>query len=134
MLSAKRLYELPLELRIEIGKKNIETYVRMYLLDPEFRIYANSIVAIKWFIDEFVAIKINNGVSYKLGDIVHYVYNNGSEKWYKNDKPHHGDGPAVIHANGYQEYYIDDKLHREDGPAIIYADGYQEYWINGVRH
>ncbi len=31
-------------------------------------------------------------------------------------------------------YYKDNKLHRIDGPAIIHADGDVSYYIEGVLH
>ena len=32
---------------------------------------------------------------------------------------------------GTKEWYRNDKLHREDGPAIEYVDGTKEWWLNG---
>ena len=54
----------------------------------------------------------------------------GSKIYYKDDKLHREDGPAIVYSDGGMEYYINDIRHREDGPAIIYADGRLEYWIN----
>ena len=58
----------------------------------------------------------------------------GTQHWYKNDKRHRDEGPAVIYADGTQEWYKNGKHHREDGPAVIYFSGRQEWWINGKRH
>jgi hypothetical protein len=32
---------------------------------------------------------------------------------------------------GSQRWYKNDKLHREDGPAVIRPDGTQHWWLNG---
>jgi hypothetical protein len=33
--------------------------------------------------------------------------------------------------NGIEFWYKDDKLHRDDGPAIIDTDGNEEWWKDG---
>jgi len=55
---------------------------------------------------------------------------NGNKYWYKNDKLHRIDGPAVEYLGGTKEWWIEDKLHRVDGPAIEYSSGHKEWWIN----
>jgi antitoxin component YwqK of YwqJK toxin-antitoxin module len=50
--------------------------------------------------------------------------NKKCEKWMKDDKLHHEDGPAILYyfRNGKistEGWQIDDKLHRKDGPAHI---------------
>ena len=66
-----------------------------------------------------------------------------SVHYFKNDKYHRRDGPALIKYNDYKIYqkswYINDKLHREDGPADIkyYNNGKirtEEYYINDKLH
>jgi hypothetical protein len=60
----------------------------------------------------------------------------GIKKYYKNDKLHRVDGPAIEYENGDGSWYIDGLLHREDGPAIdwevsqIYKDNCQ-WWLCG---
>jgi hypothetical protein len=58
----------------------------------------------------------------------------GIKKYYKDDKLHREDGPAVEYVNGTKDWYIDGKLHREDGPAVEWSDGYKEWWLNGTYH
>ena len=42
------------------------------------------------------------------------------------------DGKYIVEcSDGTKKWYKDDKLHRDDGPAIEYANGYKEYWLNG---
>jgi len=57
----------------------------------------------------------------------------GSRQWYRNDKRHREDGPAIEYAGGTRSRWRNDKRHREDGPAIEYADGTSEWWIDGKR-
>jgi hypothetical protein len=152
MLSAERLGELLLELRIEIAKLDMEAYMLMYLWDPEFRSYATSDNAINVFVERFVATKVKNGILYKIGTITHFQQYNGSERWYKshaiqdpllvkygngyeiNGKLHRTDDPAVIYSNGEKNYYNDGNLHRTDGPAVIYPWGGVEYYVDGQCH
>jgi hypothetical protein len=76
----------------------------------------------------------------------------GTKRWYKDDKLHREDGPAVLYPNGNKQYYrngllhrddgpatiedyeykwyIHGKLHREDGPAVIHANGEQDWCLN----
>jgi hypothetical protein len=63
-------------------------------------------------------------------------FDDGNERWYKNDKLHRdGDKPAVIEADGTQRWYQNGNLHRDDDkPAIIWADGTQEWYRNGVQY
>ena len=153
MLSAERLGELPLELRICIANMDMEVYMRMYLWDPEFRSYATSVNAINMFIERFVATNLKNGILYKIGTIIRFQQYNGTERWYVcnslhdhllvksygtrhmiNGKLHRMDGPAVIYSNGEKNYYNNGKLHRMDGPAVIYPWGGEEYYVNGQCH
>ena len=62
------------------------------------------------------------------------VLDDGTRKWYMNDKLHRVDGPAVEWANGTRKWYMNDKLHRVDGPAIEYAIGTKQWYIDGVQY
>ena len=42
----------------------------------------------------------------------------GVKKWYRNDKLHREDGPAIEYEDGSKQWWINGELHREDGPAI----------------
>jgi hypothetical protein len=55
------------------------------------------------------------------------VNQDGSKRWYKDDKLHRVDGPAVELASGSKKWYIDDQFHRTDGPAIEHANG-DKWW------
>jgi hypothetical protein len=57
-------------------------------------------------------------------------YDNGDKEWYKDDKLHREDGPAIELADGGSEWYLNGQLHREDGPAIEYADGNKTWYLN----
>ena len=38
---------------------------------------------------------------------------------------------CVVELSGLKSWYKDDKLHREDGPAVEYAEGSNEWYFNG---
>ena len=59
------------------------------------------------------------------------VDDNGNNFWYRNNKLHREDGPAIEDANGDKHWYLNGKLHREDGPAIEWANGSKEWYLNG---
>ena len=58
-------------------------------------------------------------------------WTNGDREWYQNDKLHRLDGPAVEWTNGDREWYQNDKLHRLDGPAVEFVSGDREWYIEG---
>ena len=62
------------------------------------------------------------------------VDDDGTKRWYLDDKLHREDGPAVEYVNGTKLWYLGDKLHRVDGPAIEYADGRKSWFLNGVEY
>lgn len=46
-----------------------------------------------------------------------------------------GDGVAMIESpSGSHEWYRGDKRHRENGPAVERADGTREWWEFGERY
>ena len=57
----------------------------------------------------------------------------GTTRWYLDDKLHRENGPAVEYVDGSKKWFLDGKLHRADGPAIERADGTKEWYINGVQ-
>ena len=58
----------------------------------------------------------------------------GTTEWYKENKLHREDGPAIECTNGYKEWYKEGKLHREDGPAIEHSDGGKYWYKEGELH
>ena len=56
------------------------------------------------------------------------------EYWYKDNRLHREDGPAVTLKDGSKGWYLEGTYHREDGPAIEYADGHCEWWFEGKKH
>lgn len=62
---------------------------------------------------------------------------NGDKEWYWDGWRHRADGPAIEKADGTKEWYRDGQLHREDGPALIkyYADCFvKEWYYNDKLH
>ena len=67
-------------------------------------------------------------MSYVTYEVI--VYDNGTKKWYLNDKLHREDGPAVEWVEGDKFWYLNGKRHREDGPAIEYSNGDKFWFLN----
>jgi hypothetical protein len=61
------------------------------------------------------------------------VYQDGTEKWYREGKLHRDQGPAIIKANGDREWWIDGKRDNPRGPAEITKERVA-YWHQGVLH
>ena len=55
----------------------------------------------------------------------------GGKHWFKDDKLHREDGPAVERANGTKWWFFEGERHREDGPAIETSDGTQIWCYKG---
>ena len=62
------------------------------------------------------------------------VDDDGTKRWFLNDKLHCEDGPAIEYAGGTKLWYLNGKLHRVDGPAVEYSDKSKEWYLNGERH
>jgi hypothetical protein len=132
MLSAERLCELPLDVRVLIANMDMEVYIRMYLYDDEFRLYADGAVA--EFIERFVVKRKDSYIEYRIGNVKYIKYDDGSEYWYKDDMLHRENGPAIIYSNGETHWCIDGKSHRLDGPAVISANGSEYWYVDGNLH
>ena len=63
-----------------------------------------------------------------------FIDDYGCHRYYKDDKIHRDDGPAIILPVDSVKYFIEGKLHNENGPATISYLGMLEYYINGRRH
>ena len=63
------------------------------------------------------------------GLIINEYY--GYKTWYKDDKIHRLDKPAVEWANGSKGWLQNGKYHRTDGPAVENADGYKDWYFQG---
>lgn len=62
------------------------------------------------------------------------IWNNGDREWWLNDRLHRdNDKPAVIQCMGLKQWCQFGKLHREDGPAVINPSGERKFFINGVQ-
>jgi hypothetical protein len=59
------------------------------------------------------------------------IFNNGRQEWWIEGKRHRINEPAVISADGRQEWYFEGKLHRIDGPARLWVNGNHEWWKEG---
>lgn len=55
--------------------------------------------------------------------------------WYKDDKLHREDGPAVEWSDGATQWYLNGELHRLDGPALdggpVESFGTPEWYYHG---
>ena len=62
------------------------------------------------------------------------VDDDGTKRWYLNDKLHRTDGPAVEHPDGSKSWFLDDNLHRTDGPDVEHPDGTKYWYLDGKIH
>ena len=62
------------------------------------------------------------------------ILTDGTTEWYKNGELHRIDGPAVEYPNGDKYWYINDEMHREDGPAVEYPNGHKEWHFHDKLH
>ena len=62
------------------------------------------------------------------------VEKDGNKYWYKDDKLHREDGPAIEWADGSKFWYKDGACHREGGPAVEYAEGIRYWYKDGLLH
>ena len=53
----------------------------------------------------------------------------GTVSYYKDNKYHRTDGPAVQRPEGYKAWYLNGERHREDGPAVEALKCDYEKWI-----
>ncbi len=65
-------------------------------------------------------------------------WKNGNKHWLLNDRLHRTDGPAIDLVETELEctvkkWSINGKYHREDGPAVEFGNGYKEWWIDGEK-
>ena len=58
------------------------------------------------------------------------IDSDGVKYWYKNDKLHREDGPAIEFPDGSKHWRQNDELHREGGPAVELPDGYKAWYQN----
>jgi len=72
-----------------------------------------------------------NGFGMKDGKHIDVV---GTIRYYKNDKLHREDGPALEWDFGDKEWWLNGVYHREDGPAVEGINNHREWWIHGKRH
>ena len=75
---------------------------------------------------------LNNKFHREDGPAVEYA--DGTKYWFLDDNLHRTDGPAVEYVNGNKLWYLDGKLHRTDGHAVEYADGTKEWYLNDVQY
>lgn len=69
----------------------------------------------------------------KFGNILHKIFPNGNEEWYKNDQLHRTDFLPAVTTKSVKYWYYQGYLHRDDGePAVTYANGRKEWYIYGT--
>lgn len=104
MIEINNLFELILEVKVNIALFDENVWIKMVLYDKEFKCYAYKKEGLKQFVDHFTQ-KINNKTT--LFGKLHSI----------------DDKPAII-SGVSQSWYYQEKLHREnDLPAIIHTDG-----------
>lgn len=94
-----------------------------------------------------ILLKVNvaNFVKLIMSKVKKIEFSSGTKKWFKNNKLHRIDGPAIIWCDNSEEWLKNGKLHCLTGPAKLYKK-YQiddigiknyyikEWWINGIEY
>ena len=62
------------------------------------------------------------------------IEDDGTTGWYKDDKLHREDGPAVVYSNGDKVWALNGEPHRVNGPAAVYFCGNKLWYLNGRLH
>jgi hypothetical protein len=131
------------DIKLYIASFDTEAWYKLYRIDDEFKKYACSTVGINRYINLFTEIIYkNNAYNYYIfcklqrpDDLPAIIRDDGAMMWYKNNKLHRINNPAVIYESGRQEWYYDGVLHREgDYPAIIVPNDIMMYYKYGVIH
>jgi len=60
-----------------------------------------------------------------------HIDDSGNKCWFKDDKFHRCDGPAIDTADGCKQWYVDGIKHRLDGPAVEWSDGSTAWFKDG---
>ena len=131
--------DLPLELVIDIAKKDINTWKHYASKNSYYHAEFNTDSMKKLFVNTFTReVILRDRIEYKLDGRLHrddglpaVVWHNGLREWYQYGEHHSwNDLPAIIRPDGTQEWYHHDKLHRDDGPAVIRPDGTREWYYH----
>ena len=61
-----------------------------------------------------------------------FVEFGGVKRWYKNNRLHREDGPAVEYSDVHKYWFLNGVLHRVDGPAVE-DDGNKYWYLNGNK-
>lgn len=68
-------------------------------------------------------------------EVLERHFHNGTIAWYKNNRLHREDGPAVTDPlKGETIWYKNGLMHRENGPAYENTTGMKVWLINAKRH
>lgn len=67
-------------------------------------------------------------------DVVSHRDYGDYQVWWKGNKRHREDGPAVTYPDGGGQWWKDGLMHREDGPAVALNCGYTEWRTQGKLH
>lgn len=68
-------------------------------------------------------------------EVLERHFHNGTIAWYKNNRLHKEDGPAVVNpSKGERIWYQNGLMHNENGPAYENDLGTKVWLINAKRH
>lgn len=132
------------DVRKYIATFDAVAWLRLFMIDDEFKNYAVSREGIDTFIKMFTYIDNNGSTRLRLFECLHSVNDQhalinafGDKCWYFMGKLHRdNDKPAMVTKNDDKYWYKMGKLHREnDQPAAIEVDcDVQEWFIDGRLH
>lgn len=131
--------DLILDVKKYIAKIDEHAWISMYIVDEEFKHYAQSASGINMFINIFLTTIVENntmlstvlGLKHSLDDKPASIHVKKSKWYHMGIKHRNNDLPAVIHSDGGKYWYHHGLLHRNgDLPAIIYSDLSQSWYYN----
>lgn len=132
-----------LDVLIYIASYDEETWIKLYLYDDEFHLYARTNIGINKCIQSFwKTIDIHtHGTKFKIIFTSLYFWKRADSEGVEKMKTIFGklhsfyDEPSVINEYGDMAWHKNGVLHRDNNmPAIIYADGEIEWYIYGMRY
>ena len=134
--------ELILDVKILIASYHEDIWIKLVLLDEEFKQYAYKLQGVKQFVNLFTRIIRNQttlfGKPHSIDDNPVDINKEQKEyvQWFYSGKLHRdNDLPAIVYKNGTQSWYKNGLAHREnDFPAFMFKSGTKYWYYQGHVH
>jgi hypothetical protein len=84
-----------------------------------------------WINGKYISSEVASNCPFQVILTQPITYANGCQMWFKDEKLHKIEFPAVITSDGWKFWFENGFKHREHGPAVRSPDGYEEWWTKG---